>query len=301
MGDVLQSIGSTLVGSLSFITEDESGNLLVFGRYPEALAIQAAYFLIVVLIALVVQHALGKLIRKLLANVGSLPTATIIVNIMRAVVWSLALICVLEPVFGVKPTAFVTALGVGSVVISLGLKDTVSNAFGGLALMVGRVVQPGDYVTVSGVTGTVVDVTMRHTVVENRLDERVVIPNSVLNTTSIQRLPASSESMGTFEFTMEAGYDPDVVAADMVAAIKAAGAEVLREDMEPKVMFDSVTPYGVKGQVFFYVKEGVPFAGVRDTLVRSVARKDYFSLSGARSLVDVGCVEGAGGDGDGAQ
>ena len=50
MGDVLQSIGSTLVGSLSFITEDESGNLLVFGRYPEALAIQAAYFLIVVLI-----------------------------------------------------------------------------------------------------------------------------------------------------------------------------------------------------------------------------------------------------------
>ena len=28
MGDVLQSIGSTLVGSLSFITEDESGNLL---------------------------------------------------------------------------------------------------------------------------------------------------------------------------------------------------------------------------------------------------------------------------------
>lgn len=285
MGDVLQSIGSTLVGSLSFITEDESGNLLVFGRYPEALAIQATYFLIVVLIALVVQHALGKLIRKLLVNVGSLPTATIIVNIMRAVVWSLALICVLEPVFGVKPTAFVTALGVGSVVISLGLKDTVSNAFGGLALMVGRVVQPGDYVTVSGVT-------MRHTVVENRLDERVVIPNSVLNTTSIQRLPASSESMGTFEFTMEAGYDPDVVAADMVAAIKAAGAEVLREDMEPKVMFDSVTPYGVKGQVFFYVKEGVPFAGVRDTLVRSVARKDYFSLSGARALAETGEGDG---------
>lgn len=286
MGDVLQSMGAALAGSLSFVSSDDAGNLLIFGRYPEALGIQAAYFLVVVLIAFVVQHALGKLIRRLLSNVGNLPSATIIVNIMRAVVWSIALICVLEPVFGIKPTAFVTALGVGSVVVSLGLKDTISNVFGGLTLMMGRVVQPGDYVTISGVTGTVVDVTMRHTVVENRLDERIVIPNSVLNTTSIQRLPASSESMGTFEFTMEAGFDPDVVADDMIATIKAAGSDVLREDMEPKVMFDSVTPYGVKGQVFFYVKEGVPFAGVRNTLVRSIACKDYFSLSGARALSD---------------
>ena len=36
----------------------------------------------------------------------------------------------------------------------------------------------------------------------------------------------------------------------------------------------------------------MPFAGVRDTLVRSVARKDYFSLSGARALAETGEGDG---------
>lgn len=286
--DTLRSIGSTLWSNLAFITADDEGNTLIFGQYPETIVIRAIYLVVVALIAYIVQRLLAKLIHRLLANFDNLPSATIIVNFVRAIVWSLALICVLEPVFGIKPTAFVTALGVTSVVISLGLKDTISNIFGGFTLMVGRVIQPGDYVTIAGVTGTVVDVTMRHTIVENRLDERIVIPNSVLNTTSIERLPASSESQATLEFTMDLGYDPDEVAGDLLQTVKAAGGDRLRPDMEPKVMFDSITPYGAKGLIYFYVVEGVPFAGVRNSIVRAMARKGYFSTKGARALEEEG-------------
>lgn len=263
---------------------DES--FMIFGIYPEIFAIKAAYFAAVVVCAAVVQHIAVKVTRKTLGRIEFLPSSTFIVNCVRVLVWTVALLFTLDPVFGVKPTTLVATLGVVSVAVSLGLKDTISNIFGGFMLMVGRVVHPGDYVTVAGVTGTVVDVTLRHTVVENRLDERIVIPNSVLNTSSIQRLPVSSESMGSFEFTMESGFDPDAVATDIVATVKAAAGDALRADMEPKVMFDSITPYGVRGQVFFYLNEDIPFAGVRNSMVRSLARKDYFSLKGARSLVD---------------
>lgn len=255
-----------------------------FNMDPEIFTIKAVFLLTVVAAAFVIQHILVKVCHRVLHAVEGLPSATIIVNCVRIAVWAVALLCVLQPVFGVDPAGFVAALGVVSIVISLGLKDTISNIIGGIALMVGRVIQPGDYVTVAGVTGTVVDITMRHTVVENRLEEHVVIPNSILNTASVQRLPAASESRCVIEFTMEAGNDPDAVAADIIETVKKAGVDFLRPEMEPRVMFDSITPYGVKGQVFFYVREGIPFAGVRNILVRSIACKDYFSLSGASSL-----------------
>ena len=288
MAETLQALGNALMETFSFISTDDSGQTLIFGLYPEMIAIRAAFLAVIVVIAFVVQHLLSKLIHRLINNFDNLPSATIIVNFVRVIVWSLALIVVLEPVFGIKPTAFITALGVTSVVISLGLKDTIANIFGGFMLMVGRVVQPGDYVTIAGVTGTVVDVTMRHTVVENRLDERIVIPNSVLNTTSVERLPASSESQGTLEFTMELGFDPNVVAEDLLKTVKEAAGDRLRteEGMEPKVFFDSITPYGAKGQIYFYVVEGVPFAGVRDSIVRAMAKKEYFSTKGARALAE---------------
>jgi len=268
----------------------------IFGLDPTIFLIKAGFFVAVLVVTLLVQHLVVKLVRRFVTSYSHLPSASIVVNFARVVVWVVALMVVLKPVFGIDPAGFVAALGVASIVISLGLKDTISNIFGGFMLMVGRVVQPGDFVTIAGITGTVVDITMRHTVVENRLEERIVIPNSILNTTSIQRLPASSESFATFEFTMESGFDPAAVTADMVAAMKQAAGDRLQEGTEPRVMFDSITPYGVKGQVFFNVKPGIPFAGVRNDMVRAIACKDYFSDAGAKALnggqlADRGAVE----------
>jgi small-conductance mechanosensitive channel len=284
--EFFQGLGNALVGTFSFVTTDETGSILIFGQYPEMLALRAAFLVVVFIIAYVAQRLIAKFIHRVLKNFDNIPSASIIVNFIRCVVWALALIVVLEPVFGIQPTAFITALGVTSVVISLGLKDTISNIFGGLMLMVGNVVQPGDYVTIAGLTGTVVDVTMRHTVVQNRLGDRIVIPNSVLNSTSVQCLPASSESQATLEFTMELGNDPDLVAEDLIKTAKLVAGDRLREDMEPRVFFDSITPYGAKGQIYFYVREGVPFAGVRNSIVRAIAKKDYFSTKGARALAE---------------
>ncbi len=84
------------------------------------------YLAVVVAVALVVQRILVRVARKAF-EASDLPSASIFINVLRALIWSLALISVLQPVFGVQPTAFVTALGVVSVAISLGLQDTISN------------------------------------------------------------------------------------------------------------------------------------------------------------------------------
>lgn len=103
---------------------------VIFGLTADDLIGRAIMLAVAVLLAVVVAHFLTKLLRRLL-DVSEVPSASIFVNIARALVWAFALLAVLDPVFGVQPTAFVTALGVTSLVISFGLQDTVSNVIGG--------------------------------------------------------------------------------------------------------------------------------------------------------------------------
>ena len=103
------------------------------------------YLAVAVVITALVDRGVARVTRRVL-DASSIPSASIFVNIIRGVIWALGLLSVLEPVFGIKATAFVAALGVTSVVLSFGLQDTVSNVFSGLGLMLGKVVQPGDYV-----------------------------------------------------------------------------------------------------------------------------------------------------------
>ena len=102
-----------------------------------ALIGKIVFLAVVIGVALLVQRIVVHGLKRALDAAG-VPKASIFVNIVRAVIWVFALLAVLEPVFGVQPTAFVAALGVTSVVISFGLQDTVSNIIAGLGLMMGR-------------------------------------------------------------------------------------------------------------------------------------------------------------------
>ena len=134
-----------------------------------------------------------------------MPNASIFINILRAVVWTLAVGTVLQPVFGINPTTIFTALGIGGLAVSLGMKDTIANIIGGFGLMLGRVIQPGDLVNVAGTDGVVEDINWRQTVVRERNGNIKIIPNSILNTASLEKLNPSNEMLVRVPFTAKAG------------------------------------------------------------------------------------------------
>lgn len=186
------------------------------------------YLAVVVAVALVVQRILVRVARKAF-EASDLPSASIFINVLRALIWSLALISVLQPVFGVQPTAFVTALGVVSVAISLGLQDTISNLIGGFSLLLFRVIQPGDHVTVGSVTGTVRDITWRSTAVVDLTGNLQVIPNSVLNSTSLTKVTDKNFNCAKLPLLVRADADLAAVEAD----IRAAAASALAGRTDP--------------------------------------------------------------------
>jgi small-conductance mechanosensitive channel/CRP-like cAMP-binding protein len=74
----------------------------------------------------------------------------------------------------VATSAMITA------VVAFAMQDTLGNILGGLALQLDNSIQIGDWIKVDDVTGKVVDIRWRSTLVETRNWETVVFPNSQL-------------------------------------------------------------------------------------------------------------------------
>ena len=145
----------------------EFSDISVMGLELPDFVAKSVFVAVVIIATLLVQYVLVRALRKALDN-SNIPSASIFINIVRALLWLVALLSLMQPIFGINPTGLVAALGVGSVVISLGLQATVANIMSGLGLMLGKVVEPGDEVTISGFSGVVTDVTWRHTIVRAR-------------------------------------------------------------------------------------------------------------------------------------
>ena len=137
-----------------------------------------------------VAHVVTKVLRRVLSHDNSpLPSSSIFINIARVAVWAIGVSVVLSSCFGIDVSAAITALGIGGIAISLGFQDTLSNLIGGVQVSITGLVEPGDYIEVGGQRGVVRDVTWRHTSLETLSGERVVVPNSVINKSSLTHLP----------------------------------------------------------------------------------------------------------------
>ncbi len=216
------------------------------------------FLAIVVLIAIIIDKALTRVVRKILDR-SQVPNASIFVNILRVVVWVLAVATLLQPVFGVNPTTLFTALGIGGLAVSLGLKDTIANVIGGFGLMLGHVIQPGDYVSVSGTKGVVKDINWRQTIVRERNGNEMVIPNSILNTASLEKLDPINECLVQVPFTAKAGIDPDQMEQDIIAAVEKETKGLANTQYPTKVKLTGFSPYGIEGMVYAFAKRSAAF------------------------------------------
>ncbi len=239
---------------------------------------------VVVALAIIASAVFGRLLRRVLDK-SQIPSASIFVNLMRATICLLAFALVLQPVFGINPTTLLTALGIGGLALSLGLKDTIANVIGGFALMFGQVIQPGDLVTIQGTTGTVRDITWRQTLIETRSGDQMVIPNSVLNTTALTRLAPTTESAVSVEFTARGDISPAQLERDMLAALSEATADLTVPDCQPIVRLTGFSPYGTEGEIVLFARDSIALPTVADRAARAIAEMgdNYLVTNGASS------------------
>jgi small conductance mechanosensitive channel len=111
-------------------------------------------------------------------NKGDLGLAILLGRFCYFAVLFIGLLLVL-PIFGLNATAFVAALGVLGLAVSLAIQDVLKSVFAGVYLLIERPFRPGDTIKVRDFVGVVQTVDLRTTTLRNDGDV-VYIPNAIL-------------------------------------------------------------------------------------------------------------------------
>ena len=96
-----------------------------------------------------------------------------------------ALLIWLFSVHHVDVTGIVATSAVVTAVIGFSLQDTLANVMGGIALQLEGAVEPGDWVKFGETSGKVRETAWRHTAIETRNGDTLLVPNSVLVKTPV--------------------------------------------------------------------------------------------------------------------
>ncbi|MEM7681795.1 MAG: mechanosensitive ion channel family protein [Planctomycetota bacterium] len=120
-----------------------------------------------------------RLVRRLLRGVKLRPSLKdLAVRFASVGAWAGGLLMAAMVAFpGLTPARALTALGLGSLAIGLAFKDIFENFFAGVLILWRFPFENGDFISCAGVTGRVVDVTVRNTVLRTVSGELVVMPN----------------------------------------------------------------------------------------------------------------------------
>ncbi len=266
--------------------EEVAENITIMGMSLAEIISRGVFLAIV----LVVAYAADRLVRRVVRSVldaSDVPSASIFVNILRAIIWAFALLTVLKPVFGIDPTGIVAALGVTTVAISLGVQDTVSNVIGGLSLMVSRVIQPGDVITISGTTGVVKDINWRSTEITTRAGDVEVIPNSVLNKTTLTKLSEFNGLLVKTPIAIATGWDLDVVTEDVRRLVPEALGDLLVPGSEVTLYFTGVEAYGTQAVVRLSADPSVAVSTIQNGVIRALKGQPWLATALNNSTNDV--------------
>ena len=134
---------------------------------------------------------------------------------LKVIIIIFAALAMLEAL-GFPVNSLIAGLGLGGLTVSLAAKDTASNLFSGLVLLVERPFAIGDWVTCAGVEGTVEDITFRSTKIRTLANTLTVIPNSLVSAGFITN--SSQRKMRMSEFAIGVCYDTPRSSIEQVMA-----------------------------------------------------------------------------------
>jgi small-conductance mechanosensitive channel len=207
----------------------------------ERLLLRSLVALLIVSFTWALARLAGGMVRRYaITSLGLLPSATLVTNLTRVLVYTVGALVLLQTL-GVSVTPVLTALGVGGLAVALALQDTLANLFAGVHLLVSRQVRPGDFVELdTGQRGFVQDVTWRYTTIRQLPNNLTVVPNAKLASaiTTNYDLPSSDLAV-----LVEVGvaYGSDLARVERVTIEVAS--EVMRAveggvpDFEPLVRY----------------------------------------------------------------
>lgn len=223
--------------------------------------------ILIIVISVVLNKIIDKLIdgtirRKRKKNVTTL--LMFIKKVKKLIIYSLMVLMIMGQfeAFHKFSITLLSGLGIGSVVLGLAAQESLKNFFGSFALVIGDVFEVGDFIECvdSGVSGTVEDITMRHTVIRTINNRRVIIPNSQMNSYTIENFNyIDNENVKLVDFSIS--YESDVdkamkIIKDEMKKLYKPNEKSKNKDVEyPKVRVASWDESGISLRAWVWGKD----------------------------------------------
>lgn len=163
--------------------------------------------------------------RTLATFISSLVSITLTVLLVLATIGTL----------GVDTTSFAALLTAGGMAIGMALSGTVQNFAGGIMLLIFRPFKAGDFVTASGVSGTVMEVTIVSTKVLTPDNRVVVLPNGALFSSNIENVSAQPLRRVNWTVSVEYGSDAEKCMEAILEIVRSDKRILTSADQRPKV------------------------------------------------------------------
>lgn len=162
--------------------------------------------------------------RTLATFISSLVSITLTVLLVLATIGTL----------GVDTTSFAALLTAGGMAIGMALSGTVQNFAGGIMLLIFRPFKAGDFVTASGVSGTVMEVTIVSTKVLTPDNRVVVLPNGALFSSNIENVSAQPLRRVNWTVSVEYGSDAEKCMEVILEIVRSDKRILTSADQRPK-------------------------------------------------------------------
>ncbi|MDO4287050.1 MAG: mechanosensitive ion channel family protein [Eubacteriales bacterium] len=122
-------------------------------------------------------------------------------------------------------TALLASGGIVAVIVGFAAQDTLGNVAGGVMILFFKPFVIGDFVRYNDVSGTIEEITLRHTVIRTPANKRIIIPNGTINGGILENAHYGDRKVCEF-FDVGITYE-----SDMEKAIEILRDEVMKQPL----------------------------------------------------------------------
>lgn len=172
------------------------------------------FAVVILVLGLIISKVVLKLISKGLDRSKLDLTVNNFVKQCCKIVLYVVLVTIVLSALGIPATSIVTVIGTAGVAIGLALKDSLSNVAGGILLMINKPFKIGDYIAVSGVSGTVRSITILYTRLDSDSNQAIFIPNGQVSGATVTNFNGNDTRRVDMKFSIS--YEDDYETARKV-------------------------------------------------------------------------------------
>ena len=159
------------------------------------------------IVCLIVVKLLLKIIDKILLKSKLDKSLHAIIRSVAKIVLLFVAVMIVASSLGINVSSLLAVLSIAGVAVSLAIQDILSNFFSGVVLLGSHPFKVGDFVTIGGQTGTIVETGITHTKLHTLDNQVILVPNSSVTSNVITNVTA--EDTRRVDFTFSASYDSD--------------------------------------------------------------------------------------------